>query len=113
MEILAGNNKPKCRLIVLLTMGFRVRLGNLLAPFTFDQAVEYETIKFSRNEFGQLRDHYLIAYEFPENKRKMYTETVWNRLFTLIDGHPGLSTFSLHFLIVDFPSLLKMLSLQQ
>ena len=112
MEILAGNNKPKCRLIVFSTIDLRARLGNFLAPFTFDQVVEYETIKFSRNEFDHLRDLYLIAYEIPENKRKMYTETVWNRLFTLIDGHPGLSTCSLHLLIVDFPSLLKMLSLQ-
>ena len=81
-------------------------LGGYHHVFQFDQDFYYNSIKFSRNEFNQLKDLYLKEYIVDDNEKKtIWTEKIWNRLYLMLDGHPGLSASSIHHLVIEFPSI--------
>lgn len=81
-------------------MGLRASLGEFSTPVAFDSIIQYNSIKFSKSEFYELRDLYLV-----ENPNQLLRESIviWERLFDMVDGHPGLSAFSFKYLIRRLP----------
>lgn len=103
---LKGNFGAKCRVIAFSTIGLRNCLSKTSTPLIFDLILQYDFIKFSRAEFDELKELYFQTFKLPKKVLKtVWTDKIWDRLFTMLDGHPGLSTSSFNYLIDELPSM--------
>lgn len=92
-----------CRLVAFATSGTRSSLAYATTPLNFKQDVHYTPFPFSREEFDELKDKLMRKSHYDEIQQQMFTKQLWDRIYTMTQGHTGLSTYLLTTIIFDLP----------